>query len=587
MRQTITVLCSLVMLWAATGWAGVQGFDVAVQVSAQAQAAPPKIVLSWPVAPSEGVTYKSHTIYRKDPADNDWGKPIAVLPGTAEMFADSAVRTGVAYEYQVIRDVQPPDSFRGYGYVCAGIQVPAIEARGKIILLVESKLTEKLKTEIIQLQQDLVGDGWQVLRRDVDAGLKDYQIKSIIANDYHADPAHVQAAFLLGHIAVPYSGNIDPDGHDYHQGAWPADMYYGDLTGTWTDTTVDNHLAKLKSPRNYNVPGDGKWDQDHLPNDGQVVIQVGRVDLSNLPAFAAVDPKLDEIDLLARYLDKDHRYRHNLPPFDTVRPRALIPVSFNGHPRPYFLALSAVSDALLGHDAFDVRDWPKEAATDNTYLWGFGYAVGGYTSVAGVTDTKQLANGHANVVFAMLMGSLSGDWDTPDNVVRAMLASQPMCLAVGWGGQWYFQHMAMGQTIGYAVRLTQNNRGFYPNPWATPYSDNLQAMVHIALQGDPTLRLMPVSAATGLTAVAAGGAVKLTLTPPTAPPQDIRGYYIYRAANADGPFVRISPDLVKELAFTDATPPAGSNVYMVRALKLQTTGGGTFFNLSQGVFAQP
>ena len=29
--------------------------------------------------------------------------------------------------------------------------------------------------------------------------------------------------FLFGDIAVPYSGDINPDAHPDHKGAWPAD----------------------------------------------------------------------------------------------------------------------------------------------------------------------------------------------------------------------------------------------------------------------------------------------------------------------------------------------------------------------------
>lgn len=587
MRHGTLFLWVLILLSPGLAEAGVPGTDVAVQVSARVQPTPPTIVLSWPVAPSKDITYQSHTVYRKGAADSDWGKPLARLAGTAGAYTDVTVHPGIAWEYMVVREAAsagaPAVNFLGYGYVYAGIELPPVESRGKIILLVDARQSEKLKVEITQLQQDLVGDGWQVLRHDIALTLKDCQVKEIIARDYTADPAHVCAVLLLGHIAVPYSGDVAPDGHDNHKGAWPADMYYGDMTGTWTDTAVDNSKTRLGSQRNRNVPGDGKWDQDHLPVDGLVVLAVGRVDMANLPASAAADANVDETALLRRYLDKDHRYRHNLPPYDTIRRRALLADGFNtGSGRPYILALAAGTDALFGPAAFDVGKWSQAAARES-YLWSFGYAVGGYASVSGVTDTRQLAVGKANVVFAMLMGSYSGDWDSTDNVVRALLASQPTCVASGWGS-WYLHHMAMGQTIGDAVRVTQNNRGLYPNPWATPFSANAMAMVHIALHGDPTLRLLPVSPPTNLSAAATGSTVKLTWTPS---PQDVSGYYVFRSSALEGPFVRISPKPVKETVFADPLPPAGGSVYMVRALKLQTTGGGTFYDLSQGAFARP
>ena len=47
----------------------------------------------------------------------------------------------------------------------------------------------------------------------------------------------------FGHVPVPYSGDIVPDGHmPDHVGAWPCDGFYGDMDGTWTDNAV-NDLA--------------------------------------------------------------------------------------------------------------------------------------------------------------------------------------------------------------------------------------------------------------------------------------------------------------------------------------------------------
>jgi len=57
-------------------------------------------------------------------------------------------------------------------------------------------------------------------------------VKSIIINEYIADPANVKAVFLLGQIPLPYSGYLNPDGHSDHKGAWPADAYYADMDGS-------------------------------------------------------------------------------------------------------------------------------------------------------------------------------------------------------------------------------------------------------------------------------------------------------------------------------------------------------------------
>ncbi len=86
-------------------------------------------------------------------------------------------------------------------------------------------------------------------------------------------------ALLFGNIPVPYSGNINPDGHDDHKGAWPTDYYYGEFdAGAWTDNLVNNDTASRVA--NRNIPGDGKFDQSQTPTPPELV--VSRVDFSNL-----------------------------------------------------------------------------------------------------------------------------------------------------------------------------------------------------------------------------------------------------------------------------------------------------------------
>src|SRR5262249_57416229 len=126
--------------------------------------------------------------------------------------------------------------------------------------------------ELARLQQDLVGDGWTVLRHDVPRMVVDpantsssvwaarsnelASVKALIKADYTADTNNVTAVFFVGHVPVPYSGKVAPDGHSGHIGAWPADMFYGDMSGLWTDSIWNTTTAS--DTRNWNVPGDGK-----------------------------------------------------------------------------------------------------------------------------------------------------------------------------------------------------------------------------------------------------------------------------------------------------------------------------------------
>ena len=76
-------------------------------------------------------------------------------------------------------------------------------------------------------------------------------MKSEIVNECISDTS-INSLFLIGHIPIPYSGNITADGHYDHKGAWPADLYYGELDGEWTDVSVYNTIASR--PQNHNIP---------------------------------------------------------------------------------------------------------------------------------------------------------------------------------------------------------------------------------------------------------------------------------------------------------------------------------------------
>ena len=52
-------------------------------------------------------------------------------------------------------------------FVYAGIDVPMIDHRGKMILVVDDAYAASLDYELSRLQQDLIGDGSSIIRHDV------------------------------------------------------------------------------------------------------------------------------------------------------------------------------------------------------------------------------------------------------------------------------------------------------------------------------------------------------------------------------------------------------------------------------------
>jgi hypothetical protein len=180
----------------------------------------------------------------------------------------------------------------------------------------------------------------------------------------------------------------------------------------------------------------------------------------------------------------------------------------------------------------------------------------------------------------MWMGSYFGDWDNESNLLRAPLGSTTYTLTASYSGfpHWLYHPMALGQTAGYCARLTQNNR---TNTVYRPFNESA-GLVHIALMGDPTLRMHPVQPPGGLAAVRTSRGVKLSWT---ASPEDaLRGYHVYRGSSLAGPFTRLTTNgVTRELTFNDNTNLVAAT-YMVRAVKLERSNSGTYLNSSQGIF---
>jgi len=58
--------------------------------------------------------------------------------------------------------------------------------------------------------------------------------------------------------------------------------------------------------------------------------------------------------------------------------------------------------------------------------------------------TIDVYNTDIKSVFTLFFGSWMGDWDSDDNLMRAVLATPTYGLACAWSGRphWFLQHMA-------------------------------------------------------------------------------------------------------------------------------------------------
>ena len=583
MRRSIGVVAILLLLGAAVPASGAfeSAREYAVQLSANVRTSPPQISLSW--AHDCATPPTGYTVQRKAPADTSWGAAVR-LPATATSYVDDHVSADKVYEYQVVKTSRFYTT--AYGYICSGIEVPPTETRGKLLLVVDHTYANELARELAGLEQDLIGDGWTVLRFDVNRTDSVRKVKRLIQAQYRAAPTEVKCVFLFGHAPVPYSGDIAPDGHEpAHQGAWPCDGYYGDMDGVWTDRTVND--TRASDARNHNVPGDGKFDQSTFP--APLKLMVGRVDLAGMPGreFSGQPPTLpSELELLRNYLRKDHQFRTRQ--FDLPR-CGLVGDYFGPHNGEAFAASGWRNlSALLGEG--NVIGLPEEGAwiaklKCTPCLWAYGCGPGTYESIEGLGTlgryhagtTAQLVREDVKAAFVLLYGSWLGDWDAEDSLLRAVLTTPSYGLACAWSGRphWFLHHMGMGEPIGYAARLTQNNgpEGLYHN-----FVNAAAGQIHIALMGDPTLRLHNVAPPTNLTGATNGTGITLQWR---ASDDAVLGYHVFRASNPSGPFTRLTDSPVTATSYS-VERPQGIASYMIRAVKLETSASGTYFNLSEG-----
>ncbi|MGV3636607.1 MAG: thrombospondin type 3 repeat-containing protein, partial [Flavobacteriales bacterium] len=543
----------------------------AVRLTATVQPAAPSITLNW--VPIGSTT--SFTVYRKLKSATSWGSPIATPASSATSWTDNTVAVGTNYEYRVVR---VSGGVTGNGYINTGINVAPVDQRGKLILVVDNTLAAPLSAEIAQLMVDLRADGWHVLRSDVARTASVTSVKAIIQGHYNSDPANVKALYLLGHVPVPYSGNITPDGHDDGRGSRPTDGYYGDMDGTWTDNTVNVTISSTQ--RTWNVPGDGKFDQSDFPS--AIELQVGRVDLYDMPAFG-----ISEVELMRNYLNKAHAYKvKGWEP--QARGIVIDNLQWLGNP----VAGSGMRTApLTGNTNLFINPALGSFGSyvhNQSYLWTY-HCGGGlqavdngvvtYNGTDGGTTTQQLASSvNMGGVFNMALGSFFLDFDNRNNFLRAIIARGDG-LTNCWAGipAWYFHHMGLGENIGYSVRQTMNNTGLYQ-----PITEGWQSSIgktHLNLMGDPSLRMKMVTPPSNLSITNSGGHPSFTWT---ASSEAVTGYHLYQF-ESNGSITRLTTNPVVGTSHMDAAIPfiAGRD-YMVRAVKLETNVSGSYQNLSLG-----
>lgn len=540
------------------------GDSLSIKPSAVVDAATPSITINWP-ADADATNF---VIYRKAKGATSWGTALATLPGSTSTYTDLSVSINTLYDYKIqMTSGATPDK---YGYLSSGIEVVANSNRGIAIVVVDDAYLgdSEFESALFQFTDDLDRDGWFVKKIFVNNADNASTVKSEIQTVYNEDPSNTKMLILVGNVAVPHSGNLNPDGHSDHQGAWPTDLFYADMNGNWTDASVNNTTSS--NTLNHNIPGDGNTDQSYLPSD--VELQTGRIDLSDLPAFS-----ISEKDLLIRYFQKDHLYKTGQL---IVGEQALIDDNFTSYAEGFSQSGYNNFTTMFGNANVVMNDYFTQTSfntsTTGTYLWSYGCGGGTYNSAGGIGSATNFAADSLSAVFTMLFGSYFGDWDYSNAFLRAPLA-QGYTLTNCWAGRpcWYFNHMSMGENIGYSTRLSQNNSSLY----FSSTIGGLARMISINLMGDPSLRMFYIQPPVNLTVNSTGNSVALNWT---AGGSEI-GYNIYRRYADSTQYEKLNSSLITATNYTDnSLNQAGTVYYYVKAVEMKITASGSYENESIG-----
>jgi PKD repeat protein len=484
---------------------------------------------------------------------------LAILNGDIISYEDTSIIKGNKYEYRIIRNSALG---QGSGFIMGGIEALNFAQKGRVLIVTPQSLYSDIFFTLQEYINTLENDGWAVGLITLTPDETVQQVKNKIISYRNRHREDMRALFLLGNVPVPYSGNMAPDGHvPDHQGAWPADGYYADLDGFWTDFDVDiNTAARIE---NRNIPGDGKFDQNQFPSS--LELEIGRVDFSDLPIF-----NVSEDVLTSKYLLKNIAYR-----------TGKIQSQYSGLIQNNFAAFqegfgqSGLKNFvhLLGEENTEYGSY-RERLLAQPSIWSYGCGPGSYTSVGGITTSANMVTDSLQTIFTMLFGSYFGDWDTNNNLLRSALASGTTLTNV-WSGRpvWMFHHMGLGETIGYSSRLSMNN-------FNSEYGGTFQRFTHMALMGDPTLTMYPIPPVNSLTIEEIDSCVSLQWD---FPEDIVKSFHIFRRELGQSHFEQITDQPIQVNYFCDfCAPPFKDYEYLVREYALKENVSGSFYQFGQG-----
>ena len=441
----------------------------------------PQVVLSW----QNDSSANRYVIYKRLYQTGDFEK-IAVVSGGANTFSDLDVLYGKVSEYKVEKVfLDDGELLSTYAYKTLSWDANLVrEEMRTVLILVDNTLSRSISEKLSLYMFELRKQGWISIVKYVPR-VETFNAKAVLSNKemikvVHRDNPNMEAILILGRVAVPYSGNIAPDGHGDddplpHKGAYPSDVFYGDLDNRdWTDNKVNNDNSAF--PRQHNYINDGKWDDSYIPFKSELA--VGRVDFFDLRYFEE-----SEAEIINNYLQKDIDYRSGAMKADND---GILYDGFDYRQAGYAADGWNNLTALYGRDNV-VEMRVKEELPKISYEMVYANASGGLDNIYDAIYSEDIAKYGYKGIHNMIFGSYNVDWDSESNLLRSVIASKPMALTAVWGTRpfWTYFKLGLGETFGEALLSTQNNRSEYIYP-SVVYNGG----VHIALMGDPTLSLI-------------------------------------------------------------------------------------------------
>lgn len=510
--------------------------------------------------------------------NSDWVTLASNISPTSLNWTDNSVLLGEVYEYQVRRSTTSGDAI---GHLTVGVNYDQTNYKGKMILVVDNSFQTSLAVELLQLKKDLTNEGWNVIELYVprattwETEASVVTVKNAIVAAYNSAPINDKPThlFLLGHIPIARSGQnaIAPDNHDVNKGARGSDCYYADIDGVYTDTATYNP-GGINSMA-INLPNDFKWDQDFIPSSLEMAF--GRVDFANITSFS-----ISEENLLRSYLTRLHNYRIVANGLDMGEKTAFRTGYDNSNDGSYrsLIPISGASNVDYYSGSLPFPQWVQNNGPYQIFMQN--------SLIPNLNDWNTY--GMDATIFSSDQ-SYWGYWEEPEGFtyakIRALLAANTKCLGAIYTTTAIntFHQPAMGETMGWSCKrimdhnLTNNLLEKQQQSYDTSEFWN---RTHFQYHGDPTLRLFQVKPASNLQASVLGSEITLNWNASTE--TGIIGYHVYKSSTEFGMYFKLTSAPISVLNYTDSSYNA-TDWYMVKAIKLQTTGSGTYQNPSIGI----